>query len=500
MFRRGTLPDATYSFKQELVQDAAYNRLLRGRRQHLHGRIADCLAQNLPEVSGVPPEVLAHHFTEAKDLERAAKSWFEAGRQAQYRSATHEAIAHYSQAIELIGKLSDRDAHAALELDCYLGLGPLVMRAGGPRDPKLSGYYARAAELGDIIGDDRKSYTVKWGKWYVEHFGAGDFEAATRTADELVELGLRENDRGMLLQAHHAGWTSGLGLNLRTTVEHVENGIKLYVADEDKHQIATYGGHDTGACCRWVGGMAYSIVGQLDRGAELAAEAVTTAQNVEHEVSEVIARSFGASVHFLRRDEEKLAAWVEAMEAKLGDRMAAFWHYVTTPRMLKGWAQVKSGLIGEGLELMESNLAEIRKSGFPRLGFQLHVLADAKRSVGDDGQALEALAEAFEICATTGERLWLPELHRIKGEILLDGKDKAIEAAEHELNQALTIARKQGAMLFELRAARSLARLWGHQDRQAAAHDLLRPVYDRFTEGLDTPDLLETKVLLDELG
>ena len=168
--------------------------------------------------------------------------------------------------------------------------------------------------------------------------------------------------------------------------------------------------------------------------------------------------------------------------------------------MLKGWAQVKSGLIGEGLDLMESNLAEIRKSGFPRLGFQLHVLADAKRSVGDDGQALEALAEAFEICATTGERLWLPELHRIKGEILLDGKDKAIEAAEHELNQALTIARKQGAMLFELRAARSLARLWGHQDRQAAALDLLRPVYDRFTEGLDTPDLVEVKALLEQLN
>ena len=107
---------------------------------------------------------------------------------------------------------------------------------------------------------------------------------------------------------------------------------------------------------------------------------------------------------------------------------------------------------------------------------------------------------AFEICAKTGERLWLPELHRIKGEILLSGNEDSAESAEHELNQALTIARKQGAMLFELRAARSLAGLWGHQDRQDAAHELLRPVYDRFSEGLDTPDLLEAKALLDQLN
>ena len=192
-------------------------------------------------------------------------------------------------------------------------------------------------------------------------------------------------------------------------------------------------------------------------------------------------------------------AWVEAMEAKLGDRTGIFVHFVTTPRMLKGWAQVKSGLIEPGLDLMESSLVAIRESGFPRLGFQLHVLADAKRAAGNDGQALEAIAEAFEICATTGERLWLPELHRIKGEILLDGKDNSIEAAERELNQALTISREQGAMLFELRAAKSLARLRLKQGRRADARDLLGPLYDRFTEGLDTPDLVETKALLDEL-
>ena len=208
--RRGTVPDAVYTFKHALIQDAAYESLLKRRRRELHGRIARTIAGRSLGVAEQRSEVLAHHFTEAEDFARAAEYWFEAGQQAQYRSASHEAIAHYSQAIELIGNLPDQDTYTALELDCYLGLGPLVMLASGPKEPNLSAYYARAAELSDKIGDDRKSYTVKWGKWYVEHFGAGDPESAARTADELVELGLRQNDRGLLLQAHHSGWTSGL--------------------------------------------------------------------------------------------------------------------------------------------------------------------------------------------------------------------------------------------------------------------------------------------------
>jgi tetratricopeptide (TPR) repeat protein len=499
--RRGAVPDAVYTFKHALIQDAAYEGLLRRRRRELHGRIAKTIEDRFPSVAEQQPAVLAHHFAEADESARAAEAWFKAGRQAQHQFAAQEAIAHYSQAIASIEVLPDREAYAGLELDCYIGLGPQVLFARGPRDPDLSHHYQRALQLSDRIGDDRKSYTVKWGKWYVEHFGMGDPEAAVRTANELIDIGTRQNDRGLLLQAHHSGWTSGLVReDLRSTLEHVESGIRLYDPDEHRHQIGTYGGHDAGACCRWVGGMAYSIVGRLDRGAQLATESVATAVYVEHIFTEVIARSFGSTVHFLRRDDESLVAWVEAMEKTLGDRVGSFMHMVTTPRMLKGWAQVKSGQIAPGLELIEGNLAAIRTSGIPRLGFQLHILADAKRMAGDEVNAFAALAEGFEACAKTGEGLWLPELHRIKGEMLFDGKGNLVDEAEQELTQALTIARNQGAMLFELRAARALARLWAHQGKRDAARDLLAPIYGRFTEGFDMPDLTEAKALIDELG
>ena len=124
-------PDAVYTFKHALIQDAAYESLLKRRRRELHGRIADIIVSKFPGVAEQQPAVLAHHFTESENLARAAETWFKAGRQAQHQSATLEAIAHYSQAIESIRHLPYSETHAVLELDCYIGLGPLIMFAKG---------------------------------------------------------------------------------------------------------------------------------------------------------------------------------------------------------------------------------------------------------------------------------------------------------------------------------------------------------------------------------
>ena len=495
IYRRGTVPDAEYTFKHALIQDAAYESLLRRRRRELHGTIAETLVHRLPESVEQEPQVVAHHFAEAgKDI-KAAEFYYKAAQRAQRQSALTEAMSQYAQAIALIQRAPDREKHAQTELDCHLVLGPLLLFMNGPHDSDLADYYERAVELSDKVGDDRKSYSVKWGKWYVEHFGASNMAAASKTADELIELGLRQNDTGLLLQAHHSGWTSGMGRDdLSATLEHVEAGIRLYNADEHKHQIATYGGHDAGACCRWVGGMLYCIAGRLDRGAQLAVEAVTTAEYVAHDFTEVIARALGTTVQFLRRDEDKLVSWIEELEGRLGEWEGLYVHFVTTPLMLKGWAYVRSGQVDEGFELLEDNLAAIRKSGFPRISFQLCIMADATRQAGDAAKALSLITEALEVSETTGEKLWLAECHRIKGEILLDLDDD--EAAEREFQQALAVAKNQGAGLFELRAAKNLAALMQQRGAVSEARDLLAPVYARFDEGLDTFDLSEAQALL----
>ena len=499
IYRRGTAPDAVYTFKHALIQDAAYESLLKRSRRELHGKIAETLIRRLPESADQEPQVLAHHFAKAGEDIKAAEYCYKAGQRAQRQSAPKEAVSQYTQAISLLQNATDNEGQALLELDCRIALGPLLLYLKGPRDPDLADHYARAVHLSDRIGDDRKSYSVKWGKWYAEHFGASDMAAAAQTADELIELGLKQNDRGLLLQAHHSGWTSGLGRDdLKATLEHVEAGIKLYNADEHRHQIAAYGGHDAGACCRWVGGMLYCIAGRLDHGAQLAAEAVATAESIPHDFSEVMARAFGTTVHFLRRDEDMLASWVEALEGRLGEWEGSYAHFVTTPLMLKGWAYVRSGQIDKGFELLEGNLTTIRNSGFLRISFQLCVMADALLRSGDAASALDTIAESLEISASTGEKLWLAELHRTKGEILLDLSEE--EAAEKELRQALAVAQDQGAGLFELRAAKTLANLWSERTEQSDARDVLAPIYDRFTEGFDTPDLVEAKALLDKLS
>ena len=500
IFRRGPASDHTYVFKHALVQDAAYESLLRSRRHALNGQIAEVLERVFPNVGENEPELLARYFTEAGETGKAAECWYRAGQQANRKSAVREALAHFSRTVALIQQQPDIDSGGSLELDCHLALAPLVMYANGPADPDVLKHFERAAGLSDRIGDDRKSYTVKWGKWHAEHFGARDPDAAARTAAELIELGLRQNDRGLLIQAHHSAWTSGFAKeDLHTTLDHVESGMRLYDPDEHMYQIAEFGGHDAGVCCRFIGALTYCILGRLDRGAELGDEAVAMAQYVEHEFSEVLARGMTSTVHLLRRDEGKLISWVEALEDRVGEKTDYLLHFLSTPKMLKGWAYVSLDRFDEGFALLEENLAAILDTGFPRYAFQLNVMADSARLAGDFDKALDFTDQAFENSAATGERLWNAEIHRNRGLSLLGQGEQQTEAAELEFKEALAVARGQSALLFELRSATSLARLWCDQGKDDEARDLLAPVYGRFTEGFDTPDLTDAKALLEGL-
>ena len=111
--------------------------------------------------------------------------------------------------------------------------------------------------------------------------------------------------------------------------------------------------------------------------------------------------------------------------------------------------------------------------------------------------ALAALREGLEIAGSSGQHLWDAELHRLTGTVLL--AENKLDEGHASLQQAIRTAQTQQAKSLELRAATSLARLWGEQGRRAEARDLLAPVYGWFTEGFDTPDLKEAKALLDEL-
>jgi len=176
-----------------------------------------------------------------------------------------------------------------------------------------------------------------------------------------------------------------------------------------------------------------------------------------------------------------------------------FPHYRAEGTIYRGWGKVKNGNVAEGLLLLRSGASAYRATGAVSwVPYYIALLAAACEISGRVEEGLALLDEALQISERTGERWFLAELSRRKGQLLL--RQGHTEAAEELYRKALGIAREQEAKLWELRAAVSLARLRRDQGRHAEARDILGPVYGWFTEGFDTPDLKEAKSLLDELS
>ena len=165
MFQRGSPPAADYQFKHALVQDTAYDTLLRGPRQALHARIATAIETRAPDRVEREPEILAYHLAEAGQFQRAASFLLEAGRRAAGRSANLEAVAHLSRGIEMLVSLPEDSERVRLELALQLALGPAVMATSGFRAPEADAAYRRARELAETLGDNRSLFAALWGMW-----------------------------------------------------------------------------------------------------------------------------------------------------------------------------------------------------------------------------------------------------------------------------------------------------------------------------------------------
>jgi predicted ATPase len=211
----------------------------------------------------------------------------------------------------------------------------------------------------------------------------------------------------------------------------------------------------------------------------------------------VASLSVGARLLSLVGDDAALNERVDQLVAVATEQDFPYWHALGT--ICRGWLQVKNGDVAEGISLLRGGSAAHRDTG-AQLFVPHHIalLARASEIAGQVGEAVILLDDALQIVERTGERWFAAELNRLKGQLLL--RQGHAEAAEELYRKALSIAQEQEAKLWELRAAVSLARLLRDRERRKEARDLLAPIYGWFTEGFDTPDLKEAKVLLDELA
>jgi predicted ATPase len=248
-------------------------------------------------------------------------------------------------------------------------------------------------------------------------------------------------------------------------------------------------------------------LGYPDRALQRADEACTAAETLAHPFSQVFALNYRTRVHQLRRE----------VQATLDEsaRFIALCTEIGTPALLllgklwQGWALVQKNSELEVIPQISKTLTEWRASGAgSSLPYFLGLLAETYGKAGQIDNGLAAIEEALALVAQNDERIGEAELYRLKGELLLNyerqtEREKGLlnsGEAETCFENALDIARQQDAKSLELRAATSLARLWQRQGKEPEAHQLLVEVYHWFTEGFETPDLQEAKMLLDELS
>ncbi len=501
MYQRGLAPQAHYLFKHALIQDTAYQSLLKSRRQQLHQQIARVLADRFPGTVEAQPELLAHHYTEAGLAQRAIPSWQQAGQRAVSRSANHEAISHFNKGLELLMTLPATPERTQQELSLQMALGAPLTATKGTAAREVGKAYARARELCQQLGETPQLFPVLRGLWLF-YIARAEYQTARELAEQCLRLAQSARDPALLLEAQYIlGNTLFYFGEFAPAREHFEQSMALYNFGQHRSHAFLYG-QDTGMVC--LARLAWTIffLGYPDQALKLSYQAVTLAKELSHPHSQAYARGSAATFHQLRREEQAAQEQAEAAMTLSTDQGFALW--VAWGTMLWGWALAKQERGEEGTSQIRQGMAAFRATGAEVARPYLPaLLAEAYERTGHVEEGLSSLAEALAAGDNSGERWYEAELYRLKGQLTLQSQvtshKSKVEEAEACFLKAIEIAQKQQAKSLELRAAVSLARLWRKQDKKAEAYELLSNVYNWFTEGFDTKDLQEAKVLLEEL-
>jgi predicted ATPase len=497
LYQRGLPPQSTYVFKHALIQDAAYESLLKSTRQQYHQRIAQVLEAQFPEIAGTQPELLAHHSTEAGLTQQAVAYWYKAGQSAIQRSAHVEAIAHLRQGLALLPTLPETPQRTQREMDMLIALGASLIVTNGYAASEVEQTYSRARQLCEHLDDSHQFFPVLRGLWNYS-FARAEYQTAQTLGEQLLTLAQQAQDSAMLIAAYCACGSTLLSLGAAADAHtYFTQGITLYDLQQHRAFTLLYG-QDAGVNCRSNDAWALWYLGYPDQGLTRSQAAVTLAQQITHPFSLGYALTIAAAFHLMRGEGHTAQQCADASLHLATEQ--GFPHWRAHGLVLRGSTLVHQGQAKEGIEQITEGLRTYRATG-AELGrpFFLALLAEAYGIMGQPEAGLTVLTEALALVDKTGERWCESELYRLKGALLLQQSSDNQAEAETCFHHALDIAQNQQAKSFELRAASSLARLWCQQGKRQEAHDLLAPVYGWFTEGFDTADLQDAKALLEEL-
>ena len=506
-----------YLFKHALIQDAAYQSLLKSKRQKYHRQIAQVLGKQFTETKETQPELLAYHYTEAGLIEQAIPYWQQAGQKAIERSANVEAISHLTKGLEVLKTLPDTPERAQQELTLQISLGVPLIHVKGYAAPEVKRTYTQAQKLCQQVGETPQLFSALWGLWLFYVCGGGH-KTARELGEQLLRLAQSIHEPAPL--AHYAlGCSSFLLGELAHGREHLEHGIALYNPQWHGSYAFLYS-QDPRVVCSCYAAWSPWFLGYPDQALKRNNDMLTFAQGLAHPFSLAFALNFAAVLHQFRGEVQAAQEWAEAAVTLCTEQGFPFW--LAPGTILQGWVLAEQGQPAKGIAQIRQGLVAYQATGANLYRpYFLALLADAYGKGGQLAEGLSAIAEALDGVQQTGERFYEAELHRLKGTLTLQsqtslgqvktGQDKSqdtdpqpptpnpLAEAEACFLKAIEIARKQQAKSLELRAVMSLSRLWQSQGKQDDARQRLAEIYGWFTEGFDTKDLQEAKALLESL-
>jgi class 3 adenylate cyclase/predicted ATPase len=488
-----THDDGHYHFKHALIQDAAYESLLRSRRQQVHERAARALEAHFGEVVAAQPELLAHHFTEGGLPAAAIRYWQRAADLASTRSAHTEAVHHANRGLALLPSLPEGPERLMLELGLQLAVGAALMTTTGYAAPAVAERFSRAQDLCHQLGRPPQLFPVLHGLWRF-HQVRGEYQLARTLTEQMLALAREVRDPELLLEAE---WAHGVSLfwlgEPAPALPHLRRTLEAYDPARSRIHCAVYS-QDPAVAAYSYAGLSLALQGFLDQGAETVGKAARLAAEVAHPFSLGFALQCSGILYQLRREVSRVYE-VTRREVDLC-RENGYPFFVAGGIGIQGWALTAQGQAEEGVAALRSGLSAWRATGAElAAGMYLCMLADACLMANRHAEGLAVVDEGLAVYERNGEAAFEPEIRRLKGELLLLDRE-AGGLAEACFHEALEAARRRQMRLWELRAAMSLGRLWRRDGRPQDARRLLNDVLSQFTEGFDTPVLREAAELL----
>ncbi len=498
LYQRGMPPQATYFFKHALIQEAAYQSLLKSTRQHYHQRIAQVLEAQFPETAETQPELLAHHYTETGRTEKAVHYWHQAAQRASDRSAHLEAISHFTTGIELLKTVPETPERTTYALALHIALGAELLMTKGQAAPEVEHTYTQARALCQQVGEPPELVTVLFGLWRF-YYARSQLHTARELGETLVHQAHQTPNPALAVIAHSALGSTWFHLGALPAARlHLEEAMALYTPAQRCAPVFRIG-HDLGVGCRAYTARTLWLLGYPAQALTQINGALALAYELSHPYSLAFARCLAAVVAQYCRDVLTVHEHAEAAVALSTEQGFPLWLAYGTS--LRGWALAMQGQGEEGTAQVREGIAAFRATGAVILvPYLCTVLAEVYDHLGHTEDGLQVLAEAHTLVEQHEERFWEAEICRLRGVLLLKHPVSPQEEAETWLRRALDVARRQEAKALELRAAMSLARLWQQQGKRQEAHQLLAEIYGWFTEGFDTADLQEAKALVTALA